>query len=65
MFKFIPLGWAGCLEYVIVPGEDLDHVPGREGNVQEETNLADQVLLLGNLQPEVSDPGIASGTTFF
>ena len=38
---------------MIVPGEDLDHVPGREGNVQEEANLADQVLLLGNLQPEV------------
>ena len=35
-----------ALEDEVVPGEYLDHVPGREGNVEEESNLARNVLLL-------------------
>ena len=35
-----------ALEDEVVPGEDPDDVPGREGDVQEETNLDGNLLLL-------------------
>ena len=37
------------LEYMIVPGKDLDHIPRWEGYVEKESNFTEQVFLLCNL----------------
>ena len=39
-----------ALEDHVKPGEDLDNVPWREWNVQEEADLAAQVFFIGNLK---------------
>ena len=55
--------WILSLEDEVVPGEDLDHVPGREGNVKEVSDLAEKILLLSNLQSlDSSESGIDNAT---
>ena len=55
--------WIPSLEDEVVPGEDLDHVPGREGNVKEVSDLAEKILLLSNLQSlDSSESGIDNAT---
>ena len=37
------------LQYLVTPGQDLQDVPGREGDVQKECNFALDVLLFSHL----------------
>ena len=43
------------LKNEVVPGEDLDHIPGWEGDVEEKANLAREVFFFCHLPEHDGD----------
>ena len=43
------------LKNEVVPGEDLDHIPGWEGDVEEKANLAREVFFFCHLPEHGGD----------
>ena len=43
------------LKNEVVPGEDLDHIPGWEGDVEEEANLAREIFFFCHLPEHDGD----------